>query len=264
MRWRTLLRTGLRVAAAFALVLLPAFVRGQEAGAPGAPPPQEASAQAKVAGVRLPEVGGVPLAGRPGSLEVSGGLHWVAPSALGESTATLTPSSGSRYTYFQASARMGGAAALDARVTYNLTRRFALEGGALIGRPAVMVTVADDAEGATGFTAAAERLWQYVFDAAVLVFPRPLTFAGGRGRGFVAAGGGYLRQLHAGSYSVDSGAVYTAGGGVKYYFRRARRGLVKGFGLRADLRAQYRQGGFSFDDGNAWMASFGGAAIVGF
>lgn len=263
-------------AAASVLAVLafgPSPLRGQTSGVRPAPVaattpanPTDAAPQRKPAtlpaGRKLPPP---PPPVRPGSFEVSGGVHWLAPASLGESAATFTPNaSGSRYTYFRASARMGGAPALDARVTYNVARRLAVEGGALIGRPTVNITVADDAEGAAGFTAPGERIWQYVFEANVLLFPPQATFGKGRGRGFVLGGAGYLRQLHAGRFSVDTGTVYSAGGGVKYYFSPGRRGFVKAYGVRADVRAYYRRGGFSFGGGNGWTTAVGAAGIVGF
>lgn len=203
--------------------------------------------------------------GRPGSFEVSAGAQWLAPGSLGARTATLTQNgSSSPFTYFEASARLAGAAGLDARLSYNLTRRIAVEGGVLFSRPTVELSVARDAEGVPGFTADGEALSQYFLDATVLVFLPQLTFASGRGRAFVQGGAGYLRQLHEGHYSIETGSVYNAGAGLKYYFAARRGGFVKGFGLRVDLRGYYKRGGFSFDGRNTLTPSLGAAAIVAF
>jgi hypothetical protein len=206
-----------------------------------------------------------PQPGRPGSLEVSGSAAWLAPGSLGTSTATLTANSSSTpYVYFDTSGRMGGALGLDARVTYNLTRRVALEGGLLYSRPAVQFTVSHDAEGATGFTSSGENLSQYFLDGNVLLFLPGLAFSQGRGRIFVQGGAGYLRQLHDGRFNVDTGTVYNGGAGLKYYFAPRAKGLMKGFGVRADLRGYYRRGGFSFDGANTWSAGLGAGVIVAF
>ena len=219
---------------------------------PKSPPPSAAAAARRAPG-------------RPGSIEISGGLQWLAPGSLGSSSATLTPnSSSSPFTLFDASAQMRGAPGIDARVTYNLTRRFAAEGGVSISRPEVDFTVGRDAEGVAGFTASGERLSQYFVDGNVLFFLPKLSFAGGRGRTFVQGGGGYLRQLHAGRYNVNTGTVYNGGAGIKYYFKPRAKGFVKGFGLRVDLRTYYRRGGFSFDDRNTWTAGLGAGALVAF
>lgn len=205
------------------------------------------------------------LPGRPGSIEASAGGAWLAPGALGSSTATLTAnSSATPFTYFDTSARMGGAGGVDARLAYNLTRRVAVEGGLLYSRPSVNFTVSRDAENTAGFTGSGERLSQYFIDGSLLLYLPKLAFAQGRGRAFVEGGGGYLRQLHAGRLNVDSGSVYNGGAGFKYYFRPRPKGTIKGFGIRADLRAYYRRGGYSFDGGNTWTVGLGAGAIVAF
>jgi hypothetical protein len=203
--------------------------------------------------------------GRPGSWEVSAGAAWLGPGSLGSSTANLTTNgSTTPYRYFVASADMGGAPALDARVAYNLTRRLTLEGGATYGSPQVRVNIASDAEGASAISAPAEKLSQYFLDANLLLFLPKMSFARGRGRAFVEGGGGYLRQLHEGRFNVDTGKVYSGGAGVKYYFKPRPRGLVKGFGLRVDLRAYYKSGGYSFDGANTWTAALAAAGVVAF
>ena len=142
---------------------------------------------------------------------------------------------------------MGAAPAFDARVAYNLTRRFTVEGGVNYSAPSVHVSIGSDAEGAAAATTPSEQLSQYFLDASLLVFMPKLSFARGRGRMFVEGGAGYLRQLHEGNFNVEAGQVYNAGGGVKHYFRPRPRGFVKGFGVRVDLRAYYKSGGYSFD-----------------
>jgi hypothetical protein len=224
---------------------------------PPVPTVQRPQPSAAVAARRAP--------GRPGSIEVSGGLQWLSPGSLGTSSATLTPnSSSSPFTLFDASARMRGAPGIDARVTYNLSRRFAAEGGVSMSRPQVDFTVGRDAEGVPEFTASGERLSQFFVDGNVLFFLPKLSFARGRGRTFLEGGGGYLRQLHAGRYNVNTGTVYNGGAGIKYYFKPRPRGFVKGFGFRVDLRTYYRRGGFSFDERNTWTAGLGAGALVAF
>ncbi len=159
---------------------------------------------------------------------------------------------------------MGAAPAFDARVAYNLTRRFTVEGGVNYSAPSVHVSIGSDAEGAAAATTPSEQLSQYFLDASLLVFMPKLSFARGRGRMFVEGGAGYLRQLHEGNFNVEAGQVYNAGGGVKYYFRPRPRGFVKGFGVRVDLRAYYKSGGYSFDGANTWTVGLGGGAVVAF
>jgi hypothetical protein len=202
--------------------------------------------------------------GRSGSFEVSAAALWLAPASLGTRAATMTRNgSSAAYTYFQADGHLGGALGVDARATYNLSHLFAIEGGFVFSKPQVTFSISRDAEGAS-VTADGERITQVFADGNLLVFPRRLRFAGGRGHGFVEAGAGYLRQLHVGNLNLDSGTVYNAGGGMKYYFKMRPRGLVKGLGVRVDVRAYYRRGGFSFDNADGWNLALAGGAIAAF
>jgi hypothetical protein len=274
--------------AAIAGATLPGTVRAQQLAAPSPETvAQEAAAQVGAATVAAAQVRPTPRApatpaqpakptlpsagvsrrqpGRPGSLEISGGALFLGPGSLGSSTALLTANSSSTpFTFFTTSARAGGTAGLDARLAYNLTRVFAVEGGFLYSRPKVNFSVSGDTEGAAGFTTSGDKLSQYFADANVVVFLSKLGFAGGRARPFVEGGAGYLRQLHAGNFNVDTGTVYNGGAGLKYYFKPRPKGLVKAFGVRVDLRAYYKRGGFSFDGSSTWTAALGGGAIVAF
>ena len=152
----------------------------------------------------------------------------------------------------------------NALLTFNLARTLALEAGLVFSRPQIGFTVAGDSEGASEFTARGERLSQYFAEAGVLYFVPRLAFAGGRGRAFVGGGGGYLRQLHAGRILVETGQVYHAGGGIKYYLRRRHAGLIKGLGLRLDARACFLSGGYTFDGRTARTVSIGAGLVAGF
>jgi hypothetical protein len=203
--------------------------------------------------------------GRPGSFEILAGAAWLGPGSIGSSSANLTANgSTTPYRYFVASGDMRAAPAFDARVAYNLTRRFTVEGGVNYSAPSVQVSIGSDAEGAAAATAPSEKLSQYFVDASLLVFMPKLSFARGRGRMFVEGGAGYHRQLHEGNFNVEAGQVYNAGGGVKYYFTPRPRGFVKGFGVRMDLRGYYKNGGYTFDGANSWTVSLGGGAVVAF
>ena len=203
--------------------------------------------------------------GRPGSLEVMGGAAWLGPGSLGSSPANLTANgSTTPYRYFVAGGDMAAAPAFDARVTYNLSRRFSVEGGVNYSAPSVRVSIGNDAEAAAAMTAPSEKISQYFLDASLLVFLPKLTFSRGRGRVFVEGGGGYLRQLHEGNFNVEAGQVYNAGAGVKQFFKPRPRGFLKGFGWRVDVRAYYKDGGYSFDKAATWTMGVAGGAVVAF
>jgi hypothetical protein len=203
--------------------------------------------------------------GRPGSLEVSVGAAWLGPGSLGSAEANLTaPGTTTPYRFFSTSARAESTPGLDARITYNLFRRVALEGGLSYSRPSVTFSISDDVEGATSAGGSGEKLSQYFADGNLLLFLPGLSFAKGRGRAFVEAGGGYLRQLHAGNYNVETGTVYNGGGGIKYYLAPRRTGFIRGLGIRVDVRAYYKVNGFSFDGADTWTVALAASAVVAF
>ena len=210
--------------------------------------------------------------GRRHSFDLSLSLVVLGPSDLGSRAATLTPNqSGSTtpYTLFDSSARLQASPGFDVRLGYAVTRELAVEGGMTYSRPGVSLTIGGDAENAEGFTSNAEHLSQYSFDATVRIRLKPLAFHSGRGRPFVAAGAGYLRQLHEGATVVDTGVLYHFGAGLIYILQsrpiRLLPGLtMQGMGLRADVRANVAAGGFSLDDRNRIFAGASGGVYVGF
>jgi hypothetical protein len=195
------------------------------------------------------------LPGRAGSFEVTASVLWLAASSLGTSAANLTSNNlaGSPYQYFTASGEAEGAAGFEARASYNLTRMFAIDGGVTYSRPGLSFTIANDAEGAPGFTSPGETTSQFFVEASLVAYFSRYGFAGGRARPFVEIGAGHLRELHgqttaASSYaSLQTGHVYHAGGGVQYFFRSRSGGIVKGYGVRFGARLYVRNGGFTFD-----------------
>jgi len=203
--------------------------------------------------------------GRPGSFELTAAALWLGPGAAGASEASLTPnrqgSSGPGFTWFRAGGEYAGSAGVRGAVAYHLTRTLTVEAAFGYSPSSVRFEVSDDSELTPGFTSSNQRLSEFFFDGGVVVHLRRLAFARGRGRPFVAAGGGYLRQLHAGKTLVEEGQVYYAGGGTKYLLAPRARGLARAFGLRLDARLTVRTGGFSFDD-RAVLSPSAAAGIV--
>jgi hypothetical protein len=211
-------------------------------------------------------------AGRAHSLELAASVLWFSSSSLGARDANLTSNdaAGSPYPYFTASAEARRTAAFEVRASYNVTGLVAVEGGLTYRRPEIDFTIARDAEGAAGFTAPGETTSEFVVDASVVAYLSRSGFARGRGRPFVEAGAGYLRELHgqasatAGYAALDTGQVYHVGGGVKYFFRSRRTGLVKAYGLRVAGRYSRRSGGFTFDGRRPGTVAAGAGLVVAF
>jgi hypothetical protein len=210
--------------------------------------------------------------GRPHAFEMSVSFVVLGPSSLGSRTATLTPNqagSAPPYTLFAASAQLQTAPGFDVRMGYAVTRAVVVEGGMTYSRPGVSLTVTQDAENAEGFSSTGESLSQFSFDATVRIHLKRLSFRGGRGRPYVAAGAGYLRQLHEGAIAVDTGVVYSFGGGLIYLLQAQRVRLLpglamQGVGLRADVRGNIASGGFSFDGRNRVYAGASVGLFIGF
>jgi hypothetical protein len=210
--------------------------------------------------------------GRPHSLELTASVLWFAPSSLGARNANLTSNNtaGTPYRWFAASGDFESAAGVEARLSWPLTHRLAIEGGFTFSRPGVSFTIANDVESPDSFTASGESMSQWFVDASLVAFLSQRGFAGGRLKPFVEAGGGFLRQLHgqdgvfSSYYSSDSGQVFHVGGGARYSLRRTKSGAVTGYGLRFDARYYIRNGGFSFDGGNTGTFVAGGGFVVSF
>jgi hypothetical protein len=198
---------------------------------------------------------------------VSAQALWLGAAGLGERDATLTPNqtgSASRYTLFTGAGELAGSPGFAATIGYNLTRMFAVEGEFGYAKPAVGVTISGDAEDAPGVSFDGENLAQYVVEGTLVAHFRRLSFARGRGRTFVSGGVGYRREVHEGNLTIDTGQVYHAGGGVKYFFKPRARGFIRAFGIRAEARVQFGVGGYSFDGENTRTFAARGGAVLAF
>lgn len=185
---------------------------------------------------------------RPHHLTVGGGVVWTGGYPIGDATAQLrgnaVGASAPPFTLFQSESAIEATAGVDARVGLAMSRSLTLELGVSYQRPGLTTSLSQDAE-AAAVTIDAERLSQYVVDIGALWQLPRLTF-GPRVRPFVLAGGGYLRQLYDERTLVETGSLYYAGAGVRYWLRGGD-GQRRSVGLRADGRAQWRLDGVEFE-----------------
>jgi hypothetical protein len=199
---------------------------------------------------------------RPRSFEVFVGAFGLGGVDFGSSAALLTANQPSSpdFVLFKSATSVGVGFGLDARLAFNLTRTFAVEAGLVWSRSTVSSRITSDAEDVPAVTLT-QSLDTYFVDVSGVVHLNALTFAGGRGLPFVAAGAGYLRQLDDNALLVDTGQVYHAGGGVKFLLRQRRRGFIRGVGLRADARVYVRTAGLELVKDTTrratWAASAG-------
>jgi len=210
--------------------------------------------------------GTIPAAGQAvseptGRFEVSAGVGLLGGAAFGGQPANERTASGATYRLFDSSTELASSAGFEARVGVVVTRRITLEARAALGQPELRTSVSGDVEGAPAITSV-ERLDQYIFDGG-------MTFRVDEWRifglvPFASAGAGYLRQLHEGQTLVDEGHLFYAGGGVTRGLFARGNGLVRGVGLRADIRMNVVSGGVSFDDDSRVQGAFSGSVFVAF
>lgn len=178
-------------------------------------------------------------------LELGAGIGFLGGASLGDADADLRSTPSGDYRLFQTSSRLTGRTVLDLRAGFDFTPRFGLEARALYGHPELQTEVSGDAEGAPGITAV-ERLDQYLIDGGIVV--RLNEFSVGGLQPFVAAGGGYLRQLHEGLTVTETGSVFYVGGGARHWLFTRSRGIPRAMSVRGDVRLNILTGGISLED----------------
>ncbi|MGE5244999.1 MAG: hypothetical protein ACM3SQ_12290 [Betaproteobacteria bacterium] len=181
----------------------------------------------------------------PGRIEIAGGATWYGGAGFGRADATETTNTGAPYTLFTTSSTLGSAVGPEARVGVRLSRVFEVEAEASYVKAQLQTSITADAEQAAPVTAT-EPITQIAVGGAV-VADLPRWRLGARGVPFLAAGAGYLRQLHEGQTLVATGRTYSAGGGVRFLLRARPGARLKAIGLRADVRAVARTKGIALD-----------------
>lgn len=178
---------------------------------------------------------------------VAGGLLWTGGYGIGESSADLLqnlPGSPPPLTLFRAAATVTAAPGVEARLGFAITPRLVVEAGGAYARPSVRVDVTDDLE-AAAVSFDGETIGQFTLDVSAL-YELPVGSPAARLRPYAVAGGGYLRQLHADRVLVETGQVYHAGAGARWFLRGAA-GDGRPLGVRADVQAAWRHGGIELE-----------------
>jgi hypothetical protein len=203
---------------------------------------------------------------RPGHVVLGLGGGWVGADTLGTvRVATRASAAGTTSpppaTLFDTSSRLDAAPAAEATVTVAVTSAWAVEVRGTLRRPTLTTTITDDIEATGTFTATTE-VAEYVVDASVLYHPRWAAI-GTRARGYLLAGGGYLRQLYDRDALVETGTTVHAGAGARWWLAGGR-GRGTEAGLTGDVRWVFRRDGITFDDGVRSLPSASLRAFVGF
>jgi hypothetical protein len=197
-------------------------------------------------------------------VEVEAGGGILRGADLGSADANLRASDPARrpVRLFSAGSRFASAPTVHVRAGFAVTRRIGVEGGVMLSHPDLRTSISADAEDTPPITIA-ERIDQYNIDVGVVVMLSELSL-GGRTVPFVAAGAGYLRQLHEGQTVVEQGRAYHAGGGVKHWLLSRDRGFITAAGVRADARVYLMSKGISFEDRLRPHVSISGSVFVAF
>lgn len=185
---------------------------------------------------------------RPGHVTVNAGVMWIGSYDVGSATAQLrgngrgiTPPP---FTLFTADSRFSSATAPELRVGVSFTRTLTLEGGFAVSHPRIGVSIANDPE-SSAQDLPGEQLQQYVFDAG-MNWQVPIN-AGRKLAPFVTGGAGFLRQLHEDRMLAETGRIYYAGAGARYWLRGGN-GTTRPIGVRAEGRLNLRNHGVDFED----------------
>jgi hypothetical protein len=195
-----------------------------------------------------------------GRVEVGGGARWIGSTAFGEVAATETMFGGGARELFQSSTDLDQSTGVEVRVGVRLMSLLQLEGAVALNRTDLTTSVSGDVEGVAD-TSASEPLTQYAFEGGALL--QLARWSRGRVAPFAAGGAAYLRQLHDGRTSLDTGHSIYLGGGVKYLLSTGS-GRVKATGLRGDLRAVFMSTGIAPDDTRHTAPSISGSFFVRF
>ena len=195
---------------------------------------------------------------------IGGGIVWSGTYEIGDTAAELRGNGiGSNppvFTLFNAQSRITSMVAPEVRVGYSVTRRTALEFSLAYSRPRIAVAISEDAE-ASSQEMPGEKLEQYVIGGAV-TWQLPLR-AGNRVSPFVIGGGAFLRQLHEDRTLAETGQLFYAGAGARYFVRGGH-GPGRSLGARADARVNFRRNGIDFEDRMRTYPTLSLAAFVGF
>lgn len=202
---------------------------------------------------------------RPWRPVLIAGGGWLGADALGRvvaetrgvATGTTTPPAA---TLFRTDSTLGGAPRFEAAVAVPVTARVAIEITGSLARPTLMTELQGDAEGAPA-TSATERIDEYTLGGRAVVELTRWEWAQ-RFRPFVVAGGAYLRQLHEENVLVETGQVWSAGGGVRWW--AGRRGRRRPLGVSLETGWSWRTGGIAFAAGARAMPWASVRAFAGF
>ena len=185
---------------------------------------------------------------RPHHVTVGAGLLWAGGYDVGGPTAQLRGNgigaTAPAFNWFSVDSRMTGAAAPEFQVGFAFSRTLAIDGAVSYARPRIALAISGDAE-APSQDLAGEKIEQYQIGAG-LTWQLPLA-TGRKFAPFASIGGAYLRQLHEDRALAETGRIYYAGGGARYWLRGGH-GTLTAVAARVDARVNLRKDGIDFEN----------------
>jgi hypothetical protein len=184
-------------------------------------------------------------------LEATASGAWWQGYDLGDRRAALTgpqAPTGSPVTLFDSEVAIRSGPAAEVRLGWRVLRGVYAEATGGLGVNTVAARLSGDIEEAAAITVSSTLTQITIEGGALVELPRFRTPAGNFVP-FVAAGAGYLRQVHEDRVLIETGETFYAGGGVKWRSTAAKpRGLVQRLVVRADARLVSRSGGVDVAD----------------
>jgi len=194
---------------------------------------------------------------------IGGAIVWSGAYDIGDAAAELRGNgpgaSAPPVTLFTSDSRVTSAVAPELRIGFAMTRHIALEFATSVTQPHIAVAIAGDNE-APSQQLPGEKLEQYLFEGGA-TWQLPVR-VGARLAPFIAGGVSFLRQLHEDRTLAETGQVYHAGGGARYFLRGGH-GAGRAVGLRGDARVNFRRNGIDFDNTMRTYSTFSLAVFVG-
>ena len=171
--------------------------------------------------------------------EVSAGVRWVGPFAIGSEVADETAPGGGSRSLFSSHTRLGSSVGATAGFGVQLSRAIRAEMAAGYGTAQLSSKVSADLEQVAD-TTVRTPVTQIVVETGILA--QRSRWRARRVQPFVTAGVGYLREMYEGRTLIETGSAVYVGGGL-YYGGASARPRHRAPGLRVDLRGYVRRGG---------------------
>ena len=145
----------------------------------------------------------------------------------------------------------------------NITGSIGVEVGFAYSRPSLKTTITDDVEGAADTSIVTATFNQTQVEGNILYHFNKARYDDDRTVPFVFAGAGVLKQRNTSDGIDETGQVYQAGLGFKW-FSRIRQLRARGIGIRLDARYVLRDGGVDFTEGRRSFVAVNMTTTFGF